>query len=466
MTIFCNPASPTNGTGTLLNPKNTWAGQDWSVDNDFAQIAEVPLVSTTANAINPTVSGTATARKTLRSYEPGTGNPTTRKAVIVGSGAVAQNGINFANNVGYWNVQDFDISNLGAANTNSHGISTAQSPTVDSDPIFVTIERCDIHDMRDTGTSGGFRSIGINMRGRGNIIRGCNIFRIAVDGIFFRGQDALIEDCVIFDTNYFNGNEGDCIQSTVDCSGSVIRNNYLDGTRNAGKQTLILGQQTGTKPVLVYGNTIIAGPSLGQNIYTDTTTFIFGNVFVDGLFQVRSFSASYITGNLFLNRNSRGQHFAVWCELGGNVVMNNTFRNYVGTGNTSNRGIFSELLVSGNVISNNLIDGYHYGIRLDNTVGQTESYNWIANTAIPVGNSGGGSQALGTGSVTTNWRPFVDEDFRLRVPDGTSLSTLASVCPPALAGTYRPQVKLYYGRLTPGLLNVGAFQPVIPRAMV
>jgi hypothetical protein len=65
MTIFCNPASPTNGTGTLLDPKNTWAGQDWSVDSDFAQIAEVPLLSTSANAINPNVAGTATTRSTL-----------------------------------------------------------------------------------------------------------------------------------------------------------------------------------------------------------------------------------------------------------------------------------------------------------------------------------------------------------------------------------------------------------------
>lgn len=458
MTIFCNPASLTNGTGTLLDPKNTWAGQDWSVDNDFAQIAEVPLVSTTTNAANPNVSGTVTARKTLRSYEPGTGNPTTRKAVIVGSGAVAQNGINFANNVGYWNVQDFDISNLGAANTYSHGISTAQSPTVDSGPMFTTIERCEVHDMRDTGTSAGWRSIGINMRGRGNIIRNCTIYRVAVDGIFFRGLDTLIEENVIYDTNWFGGNEADCIQSTVDCGGSVIRNNYLDGSLNAGKQVIIVAQQTGTKPVLIYGNVIIGGPGFAQNIYTDAVTHIFDNDFYDGGTQIRANAAAVITGNRFYNRKSLAPHYGVWCEFNGVTVANNIFRNYM-PHESIQYAIRCENGDAANVLRNNLITGYRVGISLDESVGQAESYNWIHGASQPLlGVSV--VPTLGTGSSLNDWTPYVDELGRHKIPPGITLATLGTASPIANAGTYMRGVRLANGRLRPNLKPIGPYAPV------
>lgn len=468
MTIFVNPSSATNGTGTLLDPKNTWSGIDWSSDDDFAQIADFPLVSTTANAINPTVSGTENNKKTLRSYEPLTGNPTSKKAVIVGGNSSATNGINFSANVAYWNVKNFDISDVGEFNTNSHGITSSVNPSNDSQASFITIEDCSIHDLRNVDVAAEIRALGINLRGRGNIVRNNDIFRIPVDGIFFHGQDILIENNKIWDTNWFpNVPAADCIQGASDCSGAIIRNNYLDGKRNDGKQTVILQNSNPTRSIIqFYGNTVIGGNSSVQNLYSDAPALIWNNYFIDGLFSVRTVASCIITGNIFNNFNSSGQHFAVWSEGGSCIIVNNTFKNFTNSSlATSNRAIFASNGTPANVIENNAINGYYNGIRMDTTGGHTESYNWISNTVVPVQNSGGSSHSLGPGSTTTPWTQYTSSFGNLVIPADTNLGNLASKNPMALAGVYRQGVKLSNGRLRPGFVPVGAFKAVLPRTM-
>jgi hypothetical protein len=162
MTVFVNPTAASNGAGTLLDPKNTWASMNWSSDDDFAQIEGAPLVGGVGSALNPNVSGTAAARKTLRSYEIGTGNPTRNKAVVVGNGAT-QFGINLANRVGFWNIQDFDVSNIGNGSSVCNAITAAVSPVEHSFPMEIVIERCNIHD----GIPGTDFNNGISLRGRG-----------------------------------------------------------------------------------------------------------------------------------------------------------------------------------------------------------------------------------------------------------------------------------------------------------
>ena len=468
MTIFCNPASTTNGTGTLLNPLNTWSGIDGSEDNEFAQIAGAPLVSTTTDAINFTVAGTAAAPKVLRSYEAGTGDPTTAKAVIVGSGAAARNGINIASDIGYWQIRDFDISEVGEWGSMSYGISLAVSAANDAFPMFVTIERCNVHDLRNVNVAGGLRANGLSLRGRGNIVRDCNIWRTPVDGIFFRGQDVLIENNRVWDTNIFGGNEADCLQGAQDVSGAVIRGNYFDGARNQGKQS-VLFQNTNAnrKPIQFYGNKVISGASLGQGLVCDQVAFVFDNEFIDGLYSIRAKAGLVITGNRFRNHKSEGDHFAVWCETGGATVMNNDFRNFTNaTANASNRAIFATNATPANVLQNNLIHGYHTGIRFDNTVGHTESHNWIAGTVIPVANSGGNAHTLGTGTVTTDWRNYVDSRGRPRIDPGVTLATLSAACPIANAGIYHAGVRLAHGRLRPNLRPIGPYAPVFANAPV
>lgn len=466
MTVFVNPSAASNGAGTLIDPRNTWTGVDWSSDNDFAQIAEFPLVSTALTAINPTVSGTATNKKTLRSYDPLTGDPTTKKAVIVGGNSSSRNGIGFADNVAYWNVRHFDISDVGEFNVNSHGITSSINPANNAQASFITIENCRIHDLRNVDAASNIRALGINLRGRGNIVRNNELFRIPIDAIFFHGQDILIEGNKIWDTNWFpNIPAADCIQGANDISGAVIKNNYLDGKKNEGKQTVILQNTNPTRSIIqFYGNTVIGGSSSVQNLYTDAPTVIWNNYFVDGLFSIRTTASCVITGNIFNNFNSLAQHFAVWSEGGDCIIVNNTFKNFTNASlETSNRAIFASNGTPANLIQNNAIDGYYSGIGMDTAGGHTETYNWIANTVVPIRNSGGNSHALGPGSATTSWIQYTSAFGNLIIPENTDLENLSSKNPIALSGLFVEGIKLFNSRLRPGFVPVGAFQAVLPK---
>jgi hypothetical protein len=68
-----------------------------------------------------------------------------------------------------------------------------------------------------------------------------------------------------------------------------------------------------------------------------------------------------------------------------------------------------------------------------------------------------------TPAGTTDPRPFFNSDYSLKVPDTTTLATLAASNSLALAGTYIQGVTLRNGRMRPGYCPVGAYQAVLPR---
>jgi hypothetical protein len=453
MTVFVNPTAASNGAGTLLDPKNTWAGMNWSSDDDFAQVEGAPLVGGVGNALNPNVSGTAAARKTLRSYEIGTGNPTRNKAVVVGNGAT-QFGINLANRVGFWNIQDFDVSNIGNGSSVCNAITAAVSPVEHSFPMEIVIERCNIHD----GIPGTDFNNGISLRGRGNVVRNCNIWNICTDGIIWHGWDVLIEENRIWRMNTDGRNLSDCINGSSDDAGAVVRNNYMDGRLNVGKQVIIFDSASGTgiAPRLVYGNTIIGGNGAVQGIYTNKPAIIYGNIFIDALFQIRAFSPSSITGNLFMNTGCEGQHFGVWCEANGSRVINNTFINSVANiGALNQKAIQCESGHSGNVVMNNLIRGYEIGIRLAENAGQVESNNYFEDVGLFVQGIVA-TPALGVGSRPIQWSRYTRSRGELLVPFG--IDGVPMLNPLGNAGVYAQGVRLMGGRrLDPARVPVGAF---------
>lgn len=462
MTIFCNPASPTNGTGTLLNPRNTWVGVDWTADNDFAQIEGAPLLGTTTNVISITNSGTATQRKKLRAYEAGTGDPTTKKAVVIGSHSSNRFGIQFSDNVGYWTVEDFDVSGYGDGANVSHGITSAVNPTNDAQEMRIIVQRCHVHD----GRKGSADCNGINMRGRGNVVRNNHVWQVPTDGIFWNGWDMLIEGNRIWDINQDGRAQGDCIQKSNNAGGSVIRWNYLDASAGTGKQVMMLGDTTGSgdRAIVVYGNTLIGGAGAQQGIYTDARIWVWDNDIFDCITGIRSLGLAVITGNRFINRRSMAPHYGVWCEGNGVTVVNNLFRNFL-SHETLQYAIRCENGHSANVLQNNLISGYRVGISLDESAGQAESYNWIHGAGLPLlGVSV--VPSLGTGSSLSDWTPYVDEKGRHKIPPGTTLASLSTVSPIANAGAYRAGIRLANGRLRPNLRPIGPYAPVFANAPV
>lgn len=459
MTIFINPTSATNGAGTLIDPKNTPVGIDWAADDDFAIVAGAPLVRAANSVINPTVSGTVSARKTLRSYEPGTGDPTTDKAIIRGGSTACQFGIQLASNVGFWTIQDIDVAEFGTTSSVSHGISAAVSPANDAQEMKIVVQRCAVHD----GRNGSADCNGINLRGRGNLVQDCLIWNVPTDGIFFNGWDTVLQYNTIWDINQDGRNQGDCIQKANNAGGSIIRYNYCDASAGTGKQVLMLGDTTGAgdRRIVVHSNTLIGAVGAQQGIYTDVPIWVFDNTIIDCITGIRALGLAVITGNRFYNYRSPGTHYGVWAEGNGVTVMNNMFMNYMpwepiqyaircGDGHASN------------VIQNNLIFGYRAGIRLDEGAGQTESYNWIHGTEVPVlGISA--NPSLGTGSSTNDWRPYVNINGEHIIPDYATLADVASHSPLAKAGNYRPGVRLANALMKPGLVPIGPYEAVIAR---
>lgn len=68
--IYIDPSSATNGSGTIGDPKNTWAGLTWAAGNRYMQKRGTTFVSAAGSGgrIAPSASGTAAARIVLGAY--------------------------------------------------------------------------------------------------------------------------------------------------------------------------------------------------------------------------------------------------------------------------------------------------------------------------------------------------------------------------------------------------------------
>lgn len=450
MTIFVNPTSASNGVGTVLDPKNTWDSMSFSGDVDFAQCAGTTFTATGANGISVTTGGSAVARKTIRSYEPQTGDVTDKKAFIRGNGSTTRYGINLQANVGYITVQDFDISMIGDGSNANNGITASVSPANDAQLMEIIIQRCEIHDLLPSSAAD---VNGVNLRGARNIVRNCGIWSIPTDGISAHGQFLSILENRIDRINTDGRNQADCVHLTSDTTGLVIMGNYLDASAGANKQVIIVNGSTGAGG-LIMGNYLIGGASLQQCIYTDVHQDIIGNVIVDGIYGVRAAGASTISGNVFFNRRSTGTHFGIWLEADGSLVCNNTMICLVGRV-ANQRGIYCEIGDSGHTIRNNIITGYSVGVRLDEGAGQTENYNVIFDVDLPIQ---GISANPALGSMSKDLDPFdyIEADGRLKSP--YLIDNIPMLNPVGAAGAYLQGVRLMGGaRLDPRRPVVGAF---------
>lgn len=448
MTVFVNPTAASNGAGTVLDPKNTWNSMDWSSDDDFAQCAGTVFETTGANGLAPNVTGTATARKRIRSYEPGTGSPTREKATIAGA---TRYGINLSANVGFYDIEDLAVTEIGDGTNANNGITASVSPADDAYEMQIAIRRCHIYELRP----GAADTNGINLRGAGNLVEDCWIWSVPTDGISGRGIRLNIRRTRIEQINTDGRNQADCIHLSTGTGALVIEDCYLDGSAGTGKQCIIVNASSGTDARIIRRNMLIGGAGAQQGIYTDTTTLIYGNTIVDCIFGVRSLGASRVMGNLFINRRSAGQHYGIWLEGNNQVAANNTMLNFVAGQPDTQRAIYCEGGHAGHTLTNNLIHGYTVGIRLAENAGQVESRNWFSDVATPVLGIVA-NPMLGSGSQIADAMEYIHENGLLRVP--YLLGGVPMRNPMGGMGTYVQGVRLMGGRrLDPGRVPIGAY---------
>lgn len=118
---------------------------------------------------------------------------------------------------------------------------------------------------------------------------------------------------------------------------------------------------------------------------------------------------------------------------------------------------------TGTVLVNNVIVGARVAGILRHT-GTLQSYSAFARCQINVASAATGlPEGNGTGSITSGVEAALADNYSLRVSPTTSLATLATDNPLALAGTYIQGVALRNGRARPGYFPIGAYQAVLPR---
>lgn len=455
MTIFINPTASTNGTGSVLNPKNTPVGIDFASDDEFAFCAGTTFDANMAlSGVSLNASGTASARKKLRSYEPQTGNPTTSKAHITN---VERYGIYFSSpGIAYWDVEDLEVTQVGNGGSDfCWGVLNFMDPPNDYAPAYLRFKRCEIHDLRPGAVDCG----GMSLRGTHNVVEDSHIYDIPTDAMRVDGLYLTVRNCVIEKINQDGRNQADCIQTGSDAGGLLIEDCYLDASDVKGKQCIILQNTVAsTIPQRIRNNTLIGPKDELQIIIADQTVplIVSGNKFVNGKFGCRVRGGARIFGNVFVNTKTEGQYFAVWLEVDGQYACNNTIINYVPTPDPSSTqvGIYAEVNHVNHVIRNNVLVGLGSGLRIDTVNGQTESNNVFSSTCVnPVITAGNVPAALaGTSKVVADIEQYMRPSGSLIVEGALADHPLA------LYGAYLPGVHLRNGRARPGRFPAGAYQ--------
>lgn len=341
MTVIVNPTASTNGTGSLISPKNTWAGLTWTAGETYLQVEG----TTFAGTIAPSSGGSSVAPITIGVCEAQTGNR------VVGLGlakinAAGQNyGLSLANGVNYVNVDSLEFVN--ALQRGMARIITGNDPAADSFCQFVL---CHVHDCINPGVVNN----GISMYGKGNKILSCEIHDVGVDGIYANSDDIEIAYNRIYrvDRDASIGT-GDGIQ--LDNSDNPrIHHNYLEKD-TLEKQCTIVQNGAGGE---FYCNRVIA-PAYVSGGSSPVTAVYLGNT------DMRIYS-NVIDGG----------RYGLWCDGAGSRILANIIRLF-------GSGVLAGIAIRANnlVVAHNAIigEGYGYGMNHHTYTGVGVHNNIIVN---------------------------------------------------------------------------------------
>lgn len=384
--IYIDPSVVGPGTGTLSDPFASWASVSWVAGNSYLQKRGTTFIGT----VNVSTGGASdTVRVYLGAY--GTG-PAPR---------VDANGAQFAifvtGSQSYVTVDGFEAFNCN--NANAIGIYKATGVGVGV--IFVN---CYVHQIYGTN------AVGMKMfcdRGRMlySIVRD-----VTADGLFFEGDDFEVGWCDV-DQIDLADSLGDCLQiadTTISSNNPWVHHCTMRHQLTGAKQTIVI--QTSASS----GGVVEDCYLYGANASTHKTLLILQ----PGVIARRNYVTGGVWGialqgigssandNVVVQTYSSGIGILVDqanCSAIGNTVL------YEGVSASTVPGISHfNAAYTGCTISNNISNGFAYGIRRDVTA-CNESYNDAVGTTANFVNAGLSPIAAGTRSQSVN--PQVRANF-------------------------------------------------------
>jgi hypothetical protein len=446
-TIIVNPTAASNGSGTLIDPKNTWAGMTWTAGNTYLQVAGTVF---SGAQIQITTGGTSEAtRVTMGVCEAQTGaritDGSSRARIAWGSAAIP---LRTGASTAYVTIDGYEVFGSPSDSFASPcGIYFGSAAAAHAD--FFRLLNCYVHDVPTT--TGGTNGNAIQGFGADAVIRGCLVENAPDDGIWVSGPRALIEHNVVRRIALSGRVAGDCLQmfgdTTFGIEGGVVRWNDFDHSNSTVKQAVIIqGRNSMPGGFLIYGNRMSHVPGLGSGntlLVGIANAAVFGNEVIGGTFGIiaDTATANYLATNARIMGNLvRGPAYGInigSVSPGAGKIYNNTVLD------CTTAGIYVDNDPTVDV-RNNIVQGCVVGAALE--FGSTENYNCFWNNGTNRTSTGGGAAVLGANSIQVD--PRLDALYRLR---------LGSPC--IGAGTYIAGAKHMGGAsMNPSAPDMGAYR--------
>jgi hypothetical protein len=432
-TYIVNPTAASNGTGSLVDPKNTYTGITTSPGDTILQVA-----GTTWNGRYTVSTGgsSESTRVTLGVCEPQTGVQIldgSRRAAINAAGQ--DRGIAVAAGQHYVTIWGLEVYGPDTGNRRCISFGSSSSNVCN----FVTIKHCDLHDPVATSND----SNAIWGAGSDTVIENNIIHDIATDAVWLQGFRARVDSNWIWNVGTDGRQAGDCVQifgdSTLGSAGAIVRNNYLDHSNGSFKQCIIVQTSGSDVGAVIAGNVCLMADYDGNDN---------NNIFVD-------IGNARVVGNVI-----RGGRYGVFVDANnarimGNVVYRPDYGIVQGSALTGARvylntvlecgvyGLYADEDTSFNA-QNNIIANCAIGIGHEN--GATEDYNCFFGNGTNKVSLGGGAVSLGANDITSD--PLLTSDYRL---------TESSPC--RGEGVYIPEARHFGGtRLSVVAPDIGAYR--------
>lgn len=440
---YIDPEASGTGTGTLSDPFQSWASVSWTPGDIYLQ----KEASTFVGTVSVTTGGSGeNARVTLGTYDPLTGARSfdgSRKAKIAANGG--QYGVVLTGTQSYITVGDLEVFGC------RHASSAAGIYKATGAGINVNFERCLVRDVYNTSTPAG--AAGLKGFCDGARLLGNVVYDMGDDGVYFEGDNLEIAYNTISRVSQ-NSTGGDCIQlsdGTISTNNFWVHHNELDHRDVDVKQGFIMMAASGSSGGLVEYNTV-RGPVNAASfkaLYIGSPGVIVRRNFLENGIRVIDCDSvavgAVLEANIILSGGAVAATQGIIVTANDAALRHNLVLSsapYV----TNGYGIQQASSATGIVLSNNIVSGWKYGIRTNNTNPATEQYNCFHGNETDRVNSNPSPIAIGTGSIVA--------DPLLLDPSRPWLG-LRSDSPCWNAGVFIQGAKDRYGRMYPIPSHIG-----------
>lgn len=389
MAVIVNPTASTNGSGSLISPKNTWAGLTWTAGETYLQVEG----TTYAGTIAPSSGGSAGSPITIGVCEAQTGNRVHGLGRAKVDAAGQNYGLSLANGVNYVRVDSLEI--VGASVYGVVKDTAAQSPSVAANCSF---EMLHVHDILNPGNT----VKGIIVYGSGNRVCDNLVEDIGSGGIYATADGVIVSGNVVrrsmLDLAVFSG---DCIH-LVNCAAPLVEYNVCDHTQISAKAAII-HDGGGLGGIFRFNvcrmaryEAVNAQPPKCLNITSDGCE-VYGNIVEEGeygLWLQGVNNRAY--ANIIISTSPLSVAALAIVGSGNRVWHNALLGDGVGRGISNSSASYTSV-----EIMNNIIDGFDVGIRFPNS-GTTEAGNLLNNCVTNFTDTGSTPKSGAASDVLAN----------------------------------------------------------------